>query len=153
MTVNILRHSERSEESILLKTIFDYCFTPCRSFRFAIRKTFIHFFGATSDWVRLTRRPTQNLSWISFSKNSRSFRNRSHSLCFSLLRTGFVITHTASYTKSAVLDFVSQNADVLFTSLPFSLHFVTSCLRFASHYTKSAVQNDDKIFCKIRHIL
>ena len=93
MTVNILRHSERSEESILLKTIFDYCFTPCRSFRFAIRKTFIHFFGATSDWVRLTRRPTQNLSWISFSKNSRSFRNRSHSLCFSLLRVYVHFVH------------------------------------------------------------
>ena len=51
-----LRHSEvwKTEESILFKTNFDYCFTPSsRSFRFAIRKTFIHFFGATSDWVRV----------------------------------------------------------------------------------------------------
>ena len=93
MTI-LFRHSERSEELILFKTNFDYCFTPSsRSFRFAIRKTFIHFFGATSDWVRLTRRPTQNLSWISFSKNSRSFRNRSHSLCFSLLRVYVHFVH------------------------------------------------------------
>jgi len=45
-----------------------------------------------------------------------------------------------------VLDFVSQNADVHFTSLPLTLHFVTSCLRYASHYTKSAVRNDGKEF-------
>ena len=54
-----------------------------------------------------------------------------------------------SIDSETVLDFVSQNADVHFTSLPFTLHFVTSCLRFASHYTKSAVRNDNKTHPKL----
>ena len=60
-----------------------------------------------------------------FTKNSRSFRNRSHSLCFSLLRTGFAIAHTASYTKSAVLDFVSRKTVA---------HFATALIRYVFRY-------------------
>ena len=70
-------HSEPTgEESILFKTNFDYCFTPSsRSFRFAIRKTFIHFFGATSDWVRVAHTASYAKSVLDFLlENSRSFR-------------------------------------------------------------------------------
>ena len=57
------------EESVLFKTNFDYCFTPSsRSFRFAIRKTSIHFFGATSDWVRVAHT-------ASYAKSKKSPRN------------------------------------------------------------------------------
>ena len=55
------------EESILLKTNFDYCFTPSsRSFRFAIRKTFIHFFGTTSNWVRVAHTASYAKSVLDF---------------------------------------------------------------------------------------
>ena len=67
MTTDIFRHSERSEESILFKTNIDYCFTPSsRSFRFAIRKTFIHFFGAASDRVRVAHTASYAKSVLDF---------------------------------------------------------------------------------------
>ena len=69
-----LRHSERCEELILFKTNFDYCFTPSsRSFRFAIRKTFIHFFGATSDWVRVAHTASYAKSVLDFLHEKQSF--------------------------------------------------------------------------------
>ena len=88
MTVNILRHSERSEESILLKTIFDYCFTPCRSFRFAIRKTFIHFFGATSDWVRVAHTASYAKSVLDFLLEKQSLISQSLSFAMFFATSG-----------------------------------------------------------------
>ena len=65
---------EVGEESILFKTNFDYCFTPSsRSFRFAIRKTFIHFCGTTSNWVRVAHTASYAKSVLDFLHEKQSF--------------------------------------------------------------------------------
>ena len=108
------------------------------------------------------------------------------------------IAHTVSYTKSAVLDFVSRKTVAHFATaliryvfryfglgslsltrrptqnplswilfhekqslisqpLSFAIFFATSCLRFASHYTKSTVRMTFLLFVKfsitVRYLL
>ena len=109
MTVNILRHSEGSARRICIRLFLKY--NRCHS----------------------------ELSWISFTKNSRSFRNRSHSLCFSLLRVYVHFVHIRHLSKNNSQDCFSRQSgnprlNHLAINVPTSyFHRLLVAVRMTSH--------------------